>query len=538
MTIEHYQAVVVGSGLAGLTAALSLSPLETLVITKTDGPLSGSTPWAQGGVAFPRDGDDESVHIQDTLVSGAGHTDPGAAAFLVNKASEARIWLESQGVAFDHDPAGAYHYGREGAHSARRILHVGADGTGSGLARVLTDRLINVPSVTLRTQSFAVRLLPGGLLTFEAGRGLVLLLSPRIVLAGGGLGQLFAATTAPVEATGDIIALALEAGAPVTDLEMIQYHPTALEARNPGAPSLSLLSEALRGEGALLVTAEAPDGAHLRPLDTGHPMGSLGPRDVLSRAIYHRQAAGYPVWLDARSVPDVRLHFPTVTRLCADVRLDPTKDLLPVVPAVHYTMGGVVTDLDGRTGLPGVWAAGETARTGVHGANRLASNSLLECVVWGRAAAASAMAAPDAVGFDEGRAEALSRGWSSWRLPAPSFAAELRSRIQVWMGRSAGPVRTATGLETGLEALANLQGLWDKASSGGRALGDLTLAHSTNIAAYRSNTHDHSPSHQCRLSYPSAVGPSRPSRRVTRARAPPDSSINSMNIASLLSKYW
>lgn len=472
MIVEHFPAVVVGSGLAGLTAALSLDPLRTLVITKTEGPVGGSTPWAQGGVAFPRDADDAPVHVHDTLVSGAGHTDPRAAEALIGRAPEARRWLEAHGVVFDRDATGEYHYGREGAHSSRRILHVGADGTGAGLAQTLAQQIERASHVTFRPRTFAVRLVPGGLLTLEAERGLVLIRSPRILLAGGGLGQLFDATTAPAEATGDTIALGLEAGAVVTDLEMVQFHPTALALRPAGAPHLSLLTEALRGEGALLVTAESTDGAGLRALDTGHPLGSLGPRDVLSRAIFHRQTAGYPVWLDARHVPNSAVKFPTVTRLCAAVGLDPARDLLPVVPAVHYTMGGVETDELGRTSLPGVWAAGETARTGVHGANRLASNSLLECVVWGRAAADDAAKCPEIPATDA-KTEAMALGLAAWRLPPAALAGRLRPQIQALMSRAAGPVRTAEGLTEGLEALAHLQGLWDKAASAGSPLGAL-----------------------------------------------------------------
>jgi len=235
-----------------------------------------------------------------------------------------------------------------------------------------------------------------------------------------------------------------------------------------------LLTEALRGEGAQLVTADNPAGEGLTTLDTGHPQGSLGPRDVLSRAIFRRQAAGYPVWLDARAVPQSDQRFPTVTRLCAAVGLDPTQNLLPIVPAVHYTMGGVDTDEEGRTGLAGVWAMGETARTGVHGANRLASNSLLECVVWGRAAAASALATPDpAEPLPAPRAEALALGLAAWRLPPLAFAQGLRGRIQAIVSQAAGPIRTAKGLGEGLEALALEQGLWDKAASGGARLADL-----------------------------------------------------------------
>ncbi|HTH14375.1 MAG TPA: FAD-binding protein [Spirochaetia bacterium] len=475
MILEHRQAVVVGSGLAGLTSALSLAPLDTLMVTKTAIPVGGSTPWAQGGVAFPRDAEDAPVHIQDTLVSGAGHTDPQAAKFLVDQAPAARDWLEAQGVAFDRNETGAYHWGREGAHSSRRILHVGADGTGAGLALALANRLPSAPHITVRPEAMAIRLVPGGLLLFEAQRGLVLVLSPRILLAGGGLGQLFAATTAPVEATGDTIALALEAGATLKDLEMVQYHPTALAVQKTGAPNLSLLTEALRGEGALLVTADTAEGVGLHPLDTGHPLGSLGPRDVLSRAIFHRQAAGFPVWLDARSVENSARRFPTVTRLCAEVGLDPSRDLLPVVPAVHYTMGGVATDLEGRTSLPGLWAAGETSRTGVHGANRLASNSLLECVVFGRAAATSARVSTEAPRLDPVTGEALARGWGAWKLPPATFAQALRPRIQGLMSRAAGPVRDGAGLKLGLEALTSYQDQWDKAASGGRPLSDLTF---------------------------------------------------------------
>jgi L-aspartate oxidase len=332
----------------------------------------------------------------------------------------------------------------------------------------------------------AIRLVPGGLLVLEAHRGMVLVLSPRIVLAGGGLGQLFAATTAPVEATGDAMTLAMEAGATLEDLEMVQYHPTALAVQKAGAPNLSLLTEALRGEGAILVTADTPDGTGLQPLDTGHPLGSLGPRDVLSRAIFHRQAAGFPVWLDARTVENSARRFPTVTRLCAEVGLNPTRDLLPVVPAVHYTMGGVATDLQGRTTLPGVWAAGETARTGVHGANRLASNSLLECVVFGRAAAASASASPETALLDPSMGESLARGWGAWKLPPAAFAQALRPRIQGLMSKAAGPVRNAVGLDQGLMGLTTYQDQWDKAVSGGRPLSDLTFQEVRTILETRS----------------------------------------------------
>lgn len=483
MILEHRQAVVVGSGLAGATVALSLSPLDTLVISKTAGPVSGSTPWAQGGVAFPRDEADKPLHIQDTLVSGAGLGEASAVGFLIDRAPAARAWLESQGVLFDRDTDGQYLYGREGAHSSRRILHVGGDGTGAELARHFSARLQQTPHVTFRPRTMALRLVPGGLLTFQADRGLVLILSPRIFLAGGGLGQLFDATTAPVEGTGDTIALALEAGASVTDLEMVQFHPTALGTRGPASASLSLLTEALRGEGAVLVTSDG--SKQIVPLDTGHPLGSLGPRDVLSRAIWSRQAAGHPVWLDARGVSDLKRKFPTVTRLCADVGLDPTADLLPVVPAAHYTMGGIVTDLNGRTSLAGVWAAGENARTGIHGGNRLASNSLLECVVFGRAAAADTQEALPPATLSEEAARAVVTGLAAWKLPHPSKSAWIKGQVVASVSRAAGPVRWGPQLEAGLDTLASLRGEWDKAASGGRPLADLTFDETRTILEAR-----------------------------------------------------
>jgi L-aspartate oxidase len=469
MTVERWPAVVVGSGLAGMTTALSLAPLETLVITKTEG-AGGSTPWAQGGVAFPRDAGDVPSHIRDTVVSGAGHTDPAAAEFLVTKALEARSWLESEGVVFDKEKDGAYAYGREGAHSERRVLHVGADATGFGLAGALAKRVAMTPRITVRPLTFALRLVEGGLLTVQEGRGLVVLLSPRIILAAGGMGQLFDATTAPAEGTGDAIALAVRAGVPVSDLEMVQFHPTALAVRRPGSPSMSLLTEALRGDGAVLVTADDQRGTV--PLDTGHPLGSLGPRDVLSRAIFAREHTGHQVWLDARHVPDVHSHFPTVTKLCADVGLDPANDLLPVSPAAHYTMGGVATDLGGRTGRPGLWAVGEAARTGVHGANRLASNSLLECVVFGRAAAEDALAHPGP--------EAVEAAEPSLpRVPSADWTRQLKPRIQALMSRAAGPVRNAAGMAQGLKDLSELEKEWAAASC--QTAAELTFADTRSI---------------------------------------------------------
>lgn len=442
-----------GSGIAGLTAALEAAPLKTLVLTKTEFLTSGSSAWAQGGIAFPFDESDISSHIKDTLLSGAGLCDPAAVKVLVENALEARFWLERKGVEFDRSLEGHYRLGKEGAHSLRRIFHVQGDSTGREMVRVLMEKAQAATHITLKTGVLALRILKdregsvNGLFCCDKNRGSVIFETSTLVLAGGGLGQLFGRTTNPAESTGDALALAEEAGAELCDLEMVQFHPTGLDISSLGAASdqYPLLSEALRGEGATLIFSNG------KTLPIPHPMGVLGPRDVVARAIFQAIQLGRAVFLDARKVAGAKFpeRFPTVFNLCMAHGLDPRKDLLPVTPVVHYAMGGVKTGLWGETSLKGLWVTGESARTGVHGANRLASNSLLECVVFSLRA----------IRFLKENLPPVSPGSNLDEEPElePIPTRSVREKLQKIMFTSAGPVRDEETLSHGLEALEDLR---------------------------------------------------------------------------------
>ncbi|MBP3977881.1 L-aspartate oxidase [Microbacterium sp. BLY] len=379
--------VVVGSGIAGLTAALHAHEAGHTVTVVTKGTLGdGCTPLAQGGVAGSYGpGDGPVAHAADTITAGAGLADPDAVDALVSDGAARIAELVARGVSFDHAEDGSLARGREAAHTHARILHAGGDATGAAIAAALCAALRRT-SVLVREHAMLVDLRPHAgrvrgvaLLTAE---GPVELDADAVILATGGAGQLYAHTTNPEGATGDGIAAALRAGAAVADLEFVQFHPTVL----PGIP-VFLLSEAVRGEGAVL---RDRDGR--RFVFDSHPDGELAPRDVVARAIA-RQAAvqGTPVHLDATELGADTLarRFPTIDRVTRTRGHDWSREPLPVTPAAHYLMGGVITDLHGRTTLPGLFVVGEAARTGVHGANRLASNSLLEGAVFGARAAAA-----------------------------------------------------------------------------------------------------------------------------------------------------
>lgn len=379
--VRDAEVIVVGSGLAGMTAALQLAPRAVTLITKTAGLPGGSSLYAQGGIAAAVGPDDRPEdHAADTVAAGAGLVDAAMAALLTRDGAALVRRLLDDGLPFDRAPDGSPLLGREAAHGAARIVHAGGDATGRTLVTALADRLRATPSVRVETDAFAVDLVLRngrvcGLLACHP-EGWVLHRAPRVILATGGIGATFARTTNPAEATGDGLAIAARAGARLADLEFVQFHPTALAV---DADPVPLLTEALRGAGAILL-----DHAGHRFMPDEHPLAELAPRDVVARAIGRRVAAGEPVFLDLRPAlaakPD---GFPTVLALCAEHGLDPFAEPMPVAPAAHYHMGGVVTDADGRTSLEGLWACGEVACTGVHGANRLASNSLLEALVFG-----------------------------------------------------------------------------------------------------------------------------------------------------------
>ncbi|WP_298371721.1 L-aspartate oxidase [Azospirillum sp.] len=379
--VRDAEVIVVGSGLAGMTAALALAPRAVTLLTKTADLPGGSSLYAQGGVAAAiGPGDRPEDHAADTLAAGAGLVDAAMAALLTRDgAAQIRAML-ADGLPFDRDGDGAPLLGREAAHGTARIVHAGGDATGRTLVLALAERLRAAPSVRVEAEAFAVDLVMRGarvcgLLAMHPD-GWVFHRAPRVILATGGVGAAFARTTNPAEATGDGLALAARAGARLADLEFVQFHPTALDVEADPRP---LLTEALRGAGATLL-----DRAGRRFMLDEHPLAELAPRDVVARAIGARIKAGERVFLDLRPAlaakPD---GFPTVLAICADHGLDPFKEPMPVAPAAHYHMGGIVTDADGRTSLDGLWACGEVACTGVHGANRLASNSLLEALVFG-----------------------------------------------------------------------------------------------------------------------------------------------------------
>ncbi|HEV8239380.1 MAG TPA: L-aspartate oxidase [Thermoanaerobaculia bacterium] len=468
--------VVIGAGVAGLAAALAMrAPAgrrqpRVLLISKRRFGEGGASNWAQGGVAAAMAaGDSPLRHAIDTVAVAGGIADRAAVEQLTTRGPQRLRELLAKGARFDRDSGGELALGREAAHSASRILHAGGDATGAEMVRALTAAVREAAWIEVLEETFVEDLLMGGgrvvgvLARRIAGAAdttgtvaspdsvgdLVPIAAGAVVLATGGIGQAWRFTTNPVEATGDGLAMAARASARLADLEFVQFHPTALAApRDP----LPLLTEALRGEGAWLVDA---DGHRFMPAE--HPLAELAPRDVVARAIFGRQQQGEAAFLDAREAVGERFpqRFPTVFARCREAGIDPRVEPMPVTPAAHFHMGGVDTDLTGRTSIAGLWACGEVASTGVHGANRLASNSLLEALVFGAEVgedvATAALEQPEMWCVRHAAREVAAR--LNGDSAASVCPAQLRARVRQLLWDHVGVERDSEGLATALHEL-------------------------------------------------------------------------------------
>ncbi|CAK0753315.1 L-aspartate oxidase [Azospirillaceae bacterium] len=484
--IQTTETLIIGSGMAGLIAALSLAPRPVALLTKTDLLEGGSSPMAQGGMAAAVAPDDSvQDHAADTVAAGAGLTDEAMAMLLAaDGAAALREILAERSLPFDRAPDGTPLFGQEAAHRRPRILHAGGDATGRTLVLSLIEQVKRTPSITIYPGAFAVDLIlengrPRGVLAHHHGIGWIFHQCADVVLASGGVGATYLHTTNPPENTADGLAMAARAGATLADLEFLQFHPTALAV--PGADPerpMPLLTEALRGAGAPLL-----DRNGRRFMLEEHPAAELAPRDVVARAVWRQITSGAGAFLDCRTIfadPHNREHFPTVWALTTESGLDPRAAPLPIAPAAHYHMGGVLTDENGRTSLPGLWACGEVAGVGVHGANRLASNSLLEGLVFGARVARAIAAQPHSDRLERA-ATPLSAATTITRAMQAAAAVgatgaegciqEVVSSIRRVMYENVGLVRNENGLQQAALILADLDRQMTEAVAAGVAFG-------------------------------------------------------------------
>lgn len=443
-------ALVVGAGAAGLVTALQAAPLGVAVITKATLHQGASSLWAQGGIAAAvGGGDSPKMHAEDTLAAGAGLSDPSAAKRLTDAGAAAVELLTRLGMRFDLDAHGRFQLSREAAHQRPRVLHANHDATGAELMRALATAVTRDTRIAVFEHTAARELVldangsVAGLAAIRDGKS-VLFRAPRLVIATGGIGQLYRYTTNPPEATADGVAMAARAGIRCSDLEFVQFHPTALLS---GQDPLPLVSEAVRGDGAFLI-----DESGSKFMQDLHPLGDLAPRDVVARAVWSQMAAGHRVLLDARRVFSDPKKFPLVANLCRSAGLDPAEELIPVVPAAHFHMGGIDVDQEGRSSIRGVWACGEASSTGVHGANRLASNSLLEAVVFGGHVGSSMLASETS---DASELLCCESAASMAGRHRTELGADLRNELRMTMWDRVGLVRDSEGLNAAIAELGD-----------------------------------------------------------------------------------
>ena len=469
--------LVIGSGIAGLVAAIAASRTRSVALVTKARLTEANTWYAQGGIAGAvGEADSVELHLADTLVVGQGLCDEDVVRAVVGEAPEALGVLQSAGMHFDLEADGEVALAREGGHSLPRVLHSG-DATGAAVQRALTAKLRASAHVAVFEQRFLVDLLTAGercvgalVLDSETG-GREVFWADAVVLATGGAGQVFRVTTNPLIATGDGLAAAWRVGARVTDLEFVQFHPTALD--HDAAPRF-LITEALRGEGAYLLDCDEK-----RFMLGVHPLAELAPRDVVSREIEQVMArcGRSNVWLDARHLGEtyLRARFPTIWEACAEAGYDLAHDLLPVAPAEHYLVGGVQVDIDGRTSVPGLYASGEVTGSGLHGANRLASNSLLEGLVFSRRIVRALEAETPPV---EHAGRILVAGHTAAALDSAQVV-RAYSLVRETMQRLVGMSRTDAGLAEAADVLAGLAAL---VGSGSECQSDLELANLVTVA--------------------------------------------------------
>jgi L-aspartate oxidase len=422
--------IIIGGGIAGLATAIRLAPLPATLIAGAPLATGAATVWAQGGVAAAIAADDApSLHAADTVKAGAGISDAAVAQAVASEAPAAIAWLEAMGTPFDRDASGKLALGLEAAHSRRRIVHAHGDASGRAILETLIATARATPSIDIIEDARADSLVTdrdGAIAGVMVRRGGArdYLIARAVVLATGGIGGLYPHTTNPLSAIGSGLAMAARAGAVLRDVEFVQFHPTAIDL---GRDPMPLATEALRGEGAVLVNG------HGERFMQGVPGAELAPRDVVARAIWRELQHGERVYLDGRTIENFAARFPSVTALCRDAGLDPATMPIPVRPAAHYHMGGVKVDARGRTDIPGLWACGEVAAAGLHGANRLASNSLVEALAFAKWIAAD-VAAPQTSRATVGP------------VVLPNLADATAVSIRARMAQSLGVIRDAAGM--------------------------------------------------------------------------------------------